>query len=79
MLFSYLSLLIHWFFLNQDRHADGQRSPDIDSKQDWSLLAARETPTHTMIKFSRLLNTNDNEDIPITVRLDTPVHDIEMI
>jgi len=41
----------------------------IDDHSDWILLAANETGTTTYLKFSRLLETCDEQDYPITVSL----------
>lgn len=56
----------------QDRHGIGKTLPPKDDKQDWTLLAARENDTHTIFKFSRKLDTCDENDIVIddsTMRL----------
>jgi len=53
----------------QDRHGIGNTKPVIDLHQDWKLLEAYETFTHTVLKFSRLLETCDDQDVPITVRI----------
>lgn len=43
--------------------------PRLDVHEDWRLLEAMELPSmgKTILKFSRLLNTCDDEDYPIGV------------
>lgn len=45
----------------------GFTTPKIDDNQDWILLNSSETNGLTYLKFSRLLDTCDDEDYPITV------------
>ncbi|XP_067141859.1 DBH-like monooxygenase protein 1 homolog [Centruroides vittatus] len=56
-----------------DRFADGKFLPAIDESQDWKLLWCCENDTHTSIRFTRLMNTGDYEDLCInpeeTVRM----------
>ncbi|XP_023242129.1 DBH-like monooxygenase protein 1 homolog [Centruroides sculpturatus] len=56
-----------------DRFADGKFQPAIDESQDWKLLWCCENDTHTSIRFTRLMNTGDYEDLCInpeeTVRM----------
>lgn len=49
-----------------DRHAVGHQTPELDDSQDWTLLAASESDTSTMLTFSRSLDTCDPQDYPIT-------------
>ncbi|XP_023233136.1 DBH-like monooxygenase protein 1 homolog [Centruroides sculpturatus] len=49
-----------------DRHAKGRFQPEIDKQQDWEYLWCCENDTHTIIRFKRLLNTCDYQDIRIT-------------
>jgi hypothetical protein len=49
-----------------DRHGTGKFLPTEDEQQDWVLISASETETHTLLKFSRPLNTCDNQDMVIT-------------
>jgi len=52
----------------QDRFAPREGVPQVDSHSDWTLLAAEEGQTYTFLKFSRRLNTCDeDEDFPINV------------
>ncbi|CAG7815673.1 unnamed protein product, partial [Allacma fusca] len=48
-----------------DYHAVRNGMPDIDSSQDWTLISASENSTHTMLSFTRALNTCDKEDVSI--------------
>ncbi|XP_064648507.1 DBH-like monooxygenase protein 1 [Lineus longissimus] len=50
----------------QDRHGTGKVKPAIDTKQDVTLLLAQETNGYTSVKFTRPLDTCDEEDRPIT-------------
>ncbi|XP_021960173.1 DBH-like monooxygenase protein 2 homolog [Folsomia candida] len=43
----------------------GNFSPKLDDHQDWTLLCGMEALGKTYIKFSRLINTCDDEDYPI--------------
>jgi hypothetical protein len=49
-----------------DMHGIGNQAPIRDDHADWKLLEASENATHTSVKFSRLLNTCDNQDFAIT-------------
>jgi hypothetical protein len=49
-----------------DMHGIGNQAPVRDEHSDYNLLAAAENGTHTMLKFSRKLNTCDNQDYAIT-------------
>jgi hypothetical protein len=44
--------------------------PKLDARQDWTLISASEHATtgKTYLKFTRLLNTCDEEDLAISVR-----------
>ena len=42
--------------------------PTIDQDQNWILLAASETDTHTILKFKRPLYSCDPYDRNVTVR-----------
>lgn len=53
--------------LTQDRYADAKALPPIDDKQDYTLIAARESNGETIIEFSRLWNTCDEKDNKIEV------------
>ncbi|OXA47290.1 DBH-like monooxygenase protein 1 [Folsomia candida] len=52
---------------SQDRFGIGRMEPRLDVHEDWRLLEAMELPSmgKTILKFSRLLNTCDDEDYPI--------------
>ncbi|CAL8072119.1 unnamed protein product [Orchesella dallaii] len=52
-----------------DRHAVGNQLPVLDLSQDWELLSAWESETHTSISFSRAFDTCDPEDYALTVSL----------
>ncbi|ODM94958.1 DBH-like monooxygenase protein 1 [Orchesella cincta] len=56
-----------------DMHGGAENGPPIpDTQSDWNLLEASEDETKTYLKFSRLLNTCDDEDYVIsndTVRI----------
>lgn len=55
-----------------DRHAVGNRSPFLDKSQDLTLISGAENETHTVIEFSRLWRTCDEEDLHLgtdTVRI----------
>lgn len=47
-------------------------APVLDAKSDWELIYASEevSENKTILRFSRLLNTCDDEDYPIGVRDD---------
>ena len=45
--------------------------PQIDSSQDWELLAGNETATHTILKFRRKFETCDDKDLNIEVNVYT--------
>ncbi|CAG7826683.1 unnamed protein product [Allacma fusca] len=49
-----------------DYHAKGKQTPDVDASQDWTLLSASENSTHTTLKVTRVFNTCDDEDVPIS-------------
>ncbi|XP_070569758.1 DBH-like monooxygenase protein 1 homolog [Ptychodera flava] len=49
-----------------DRFATGNREPYIDASQDIELIGGMETDTHTVLTFSRNLQTCDSDDIEIT-------------
>ncbi|XP_045191027.2 DBH-like monooxygenase protein 1 homolog [Mercenaria mercenaria] len=48
-----------------DTYTTGHVRPTLDKSQDWVLLDSMQTGTDTVLKFSRALDTNDSEDIPI--------------
>ncbi|XP_017776388.1 PREDICTED: MOXD1 homolog 2 [Nicrophorus vespilloides] len=53
----------------QDRHVKGNapdKEPEVDTSQDYQLLLGYENSTHTVLRFSRKLDTCDHHDIPIT-------------
>lgn len=54
-------------FFEQNRHGVGNQMPEIDDFETWELLAAKENATHTYLKVGRLLNTCDDQDVPIGV------------
>ncbi|XP_021958935.1 DBH-like monooxygenase protein 1 [Folsomia candida] len=51
----------------QDFHANGETMPVLDTQQDWRLLDAYEIQAEnkTILKFSRLLDTCDEQDLAI--------------
>ncbi|ODM96225.1 DBH-like monooxygenase protein 1 [Orchesella cincta] len=49
-----------------DRHSENEEMPEIDSSQDWVLLTAWETHSHTFLSFSRAFDTCDPHDYVIT-------------
>jgi hypothetical protein len=55
----------------QDCHIKTHSStgePVVDTSQDYVLLSGSENATHTILRFSRKLNTcDDKSDVPITV------------
>jgi hypothetical protein len=51
----------------QDRHGISHSVPIVDAHEDWTLVEFSETAVRTLLKVSRLLNTCDAEDLPITV------------
>ncbi|XP_023242126.1 DBH-like monooxygenase protein 1 [Centruroides sculpturatus] len=63
-------IVIGWINDNQamfhDRHAEGKFQPKIDEQQDWELLWHEKNDTHTKLRFKRLLDTCDDQDIVIT-------------
>ncbi|GJQ70148.1 hypothetical protein Trydic_g22613 [Trypoxylus dichotomus] len=57
----------------QDRHIKSSSSgnaasvePEVDPSQDYQLLLGYENNTHTVLRFSRRLDTCDRHDVPIT-------------
>ncbi|XP_077989863.1 DBH-like monooxygenase protein 1 homolog [Glandiceps talaboti] len=46
----------------KDRFATKNGEPDIDESQDYELLGGMETETHTILKFTRKLETCDDKD-----------------
>jgi len=50
----------------KDRYATANNFPPEDSHADWTLLSASENSTFTTLVVSRLLDTCDKEDVPIT-------------
>lgn len=52
-----------------DRYSIGNQMPELDERQDWKLNDAWESATHTFLSFSRLWDTCDQDDYPITVKL----------
>ncbi|CAL4125626.1 unnamed protein product [Meganyctiphanes norvegica] len=50
----------------QDRHGVGHEEPEVDSQQDWSLIAGYENDTHTSLIMSRPYNTCDKKDQTIS-------------
>ncbi|XP_045191024.2 DBH-like monooxygenase protein 1 homolog [Mercenaria mercenaria] len=48
-----------------DRHTIAHVPPIMDKSQDWVLLESMQTGNDTVLKFSRALDTNDSEDVPI--------------
>ncbi|XP_067141864.1 DBH-like monooxygenase protein 1 [Centruroides vittatus] len=63
-------IVIGWINDNQaifhDRHAEGKFQPKIDEQQDWELLWHEKNNTHTKLRFKRLLDTCDDQDMVIT-------------
>lgn len=60
----------YWVFLPlvlQDYFADSNRRVQKDQVQNYKLLYARENHTHTVLAFSRDLQTCDPDDREITV------------
>ncbi|CAL8081532.1 unnamed protein product [Orchesella dallaii] len=49
-----------------DFHVDCDRNNILDASQDWRLLGARENSGRTFLQVSRLIDTCDPDDIPIT-------------
>ncbi|CAL8110020.1 unnamed protein product [Orchesella dallaii] len=51
-----------------DMHAEGMMAPILDNQQDWTLIEVTENieASKTYVKVSRLLNTCDDEDYPIS-------------
>jgi dimethyladenosine transferase 1 len=49
-----------------DYHGTGDKTPDVDARQDWELISAFENSTHTFLKISRPLDSCDPHDVPIT-------------
>jgi len=49
-----------------DRFGTGFETPKVDDHADWTLLNALESNGKTYLRFSRLLNSCDEEDYPIT-------------
>ncbi|CAG7709951.1 unnamed protein product [Allacma fusca] len=49
-----------------DYHAKGKQTPDVDASQDWTLLSASENSTHTTLKVTRVFNTCDDNDVPVS-------------
>ncbi|CAL8133761.1 unnamed protein product [Orchesella dallaii] len=55
-----------------DMHARDMNMPILDNQSDWTLIDASENESKTYLKFTRLLNTCDDNDYPIsndTVRI----------
>lgn len=50
----------------QDRHGKGHGEPQVDTQQDWTLIAGFENDTHTSLIMSRPYNTCDKKDLAIT-------------
>ncbi|XP_035708310.1 DBH-like monooxygenase protein 2 homolog [Folsomia candida] len=50
---------------SSDRHATGTVEPIVDAHSDWELHDARESGNRTYLKFSRLIDTCDDQDYPI--------------
>jgi hypothetical protein len=48
-----------------DMHGVANGPPIRDERNDWKLLSAAENATHTSVRFSRLLNTCDEQDYAI--------------
>ena len=55
--------------LLQDRHADGHKTPEIDSQQNYELISLVESGGKTTMKFKRKLKTCDPDDNAIQVNV----------
>ena len=72
----------------QDRHAVGETEPIVDAENNYELLDAQETDTHTMFRFRRQFDTCDRvgdrvieEGTMIVIwsyRADDPVNNIPL-
>ena len=51
----------------QDRHADGHKTPEIDSQQNYELISLVESGGKTTMKFKRKFETCDPEDNAVQV------------
>lgn len=60
-------ILVSFPLVLQDYFADSSRSVHKDQVQNYKLLYARENHTHTVLAFSRELQTCDPDDREITV------------
>ncbi|CAL8101372.1 unnamed protein product [Orchesella dallaii] len=49
-----------------DYHGEGDFAPRRDTSQDWRLISAFENTTHTFLRVTRLLDSCDHQDVPIT-------------
>ena len=52
--------------------------PEVDKSQDWFLIHAREENHKTILKFVRKLDTCDEDDLPITVSVDSSLDFFEL-
>jgi len=57
----------YYLFILQDCHTVGHYAPVIDSSKDYSLLLGKEDTFGTVLKFTRKLDTCDDNDYHITV------------
>ena len=57
-----------WCFLLQDAYTDEEGVLNIDEQQDYTLNAAKITHHHVTLKFTRDINTCDENDYDIDVR-----------
>ena len=51
----------------QDRYADAEARPPVDSSQDWELVEGKEEEEYTILKFKRDWVTCDDRDRNIDV------------
>lgn len=64
-----ISTTAHCHICPQDRYAEGNQAPVVDSSQDVQLLGGYQNDTHTVLRFSRLWNTCDEtHDLVLSVR-----------
>lgn len=54
----------------QDCHTVSHSTPIRDKSQDWSLLNGQETDFGTVLTFTRMLDTCDDDDVIVTVSTD---------
>ena len=57
----------YYNYVFQDRFSVAYARPIVDARQDWTVLIARETSTHTVFKVTRPLVARGSDDHPIQV------------